>query len=133
MNLDGTQNAFFNPYSSVGAQQLETGFGRPVRRAMAVDHPAGHECAMANYCFGDLAFDGNASSTDQQTIEHETAASFTFHVKGVRPVGLPVEQAQHRPFTVGRPQLKTLVLMQVNTDLFDVNAAVGNFDYRMRM
>src|ERR1041384_3558753 len=44
-----------------------------MRRTMAVDHPAGDERAMANDGFGDLAFDGNASSTDQQTVEHESA------------------------------------------------------------
>src|SRR5262245_13216156 len=102
-----------------------------MRFTFAVDRPARHERAVTDLRLGNLTLNRNAPSADEQSIERESAAACSLDTQRVGPVGMPVEQANHRPLTVGRSQLQTLTLPQMDVDLLDVDAAVGDLDYRV--
>src|SRR5882672_5405755 len=131
MNLNRTENTLLDFDSSVRTEQFKIRFGRAMRLTVAVNHPAGHERAMTNLGGSYLAFDHYASSTNQESVKRNPAASFTFDRQRIGTIGVPVEQTNHGSLAVGRSQLQTLVLLQMHVDLLNVNAAVHDLNNRV--
>ena len=71
----------------------------------------------------------DATAGDHQPVHRKAAAVAHRHRQRVRHVGLPVEQAHHRPGAVCRAQFQGAVVADVELQRLDKHPALGEFDH----
>src|SRR6185295_5838389 len=103
MNLNRSQNAVFNSNVRANVVKLETWFRRPVWLAIAVDAPAGNECAVTQHdtrathgrrwttVFASWTSDAQWPSGQQQSIQGEATALSHRDRERIRGIRLPIE------------------------------------------
>ena len=111
--------------------ELEARLRGPVRLAVGLQRPAGHQRAVPD----DQAAPSSPATRmpragDEEAVEHEAAAGGARDGQLVGLVGLPVQQPQHRRAPARGAQLERLALAQLDGDLLDVHRAVGDLDDR---
>src|SRR6266446_6350902 len=133
-----------NLYARTTVRQLETRLVRATRLAVAMKGPPWNQRAMANGHITQISLIGgtfvagrsfgsvdlNSPTSDQQAVQRESAASLARDTECVGSICHVIQQTNDRTYTVGRPDLKALALIQGNVQRFGVHASVHNLDNR---
>src|SRR5690606_37164022 len=130
-DLDGAEDAALDGDLCLRVGQLQAGLRWTERFAVRPERPPGYQGAVPHGQLRDRTFAADAATSDQEAVQGEAAARRPRHGEGIGSRRLPVHQAQHGPRAIGCPQLQALPLAQLDHDLLQVDAAVGDLDHRV--
>ena len=142
-DLNRTDDAVVDHQFGARIDEFDAGFAGPLRLAIAIDPPAGHQRAMADGDIAQVALacvavaagwihtaDLQPAPGDEQAVEREAAALLAGDGEGVCLVDHVVEQAQHRPIAIACAYLQALAGLERDRERLGVDRAVADLDHR---